>query len=230
MWEIEKKELIETALKLVQTGLVSGTAGNVSVRLRDGQNNEYIVITPSSYHYDLIKTDDMAVINLEGKQIEGILKPSTELSLHRAIYKKKDNINAVIHTHSIYATAMAVAGLNIPPVLDDQIIYLGGEIKVSRHALPGTDDMAKEVVSALGDKKAMLMANHGALAIGNTLREALDNCQLLERLANIYIHASQVYLYNLGMKKIKKISPALIEKELALYDAGEKKGIRHKYI
>jgi L-fuculose-phosphate aldolase len=221
MWDAEKKAIIEIAQNLVKTGLVSGTSGNVSVRLRSRDGSDYLAITPSSYNYELLEIDNIAVINVDGRQTEGNCKPSIELSLHLNIYRKRQMVNAVIHTHSIYATAIAVAGLNIPPILDDQVVYLGGEIMVSRHALPGSEDMANNVVSALGDKNAVLIANHGALATGNSLEQAFNNCLLLERLAKIYIHASQVHVYSLGMKKIKSISGDILEKELAMYNTVE---------
>lgn len=217
MWDAEKKDIIEIAKKLTQAGLVSGTSGNVSIRMKNDSGMEYIAVTPSSYPYDLLEIGNIAIVDMAGKQIEGNVKPSIELLLHLEIYRIREDVNAVMHTHSIYATAMAVASLNIPPVLDDQVIYLGGEIKVSEHALPGSNDMVRNVTQALGNKSAVLMANHGALCTGNSLREAFDNSQLLERLAKIYIHASQVYMYSMGMKKLKKFSPALLETELYLY-------------
>lgn len=217
MWDAEKKDIIGIAQKLTQTGLVSGTSGNVSLRLKDKNGRELIVITPSSYPYDLLEIENIAIVDLSGEQIEGNVKPSIEMELHLEIYWKRGNVNSVIHTHSVYATALAVAGLNIPPVLDDQVVYLGGEIKVSKHALPGSKEMVRNVMAALGDKNAVLMANHGVLCTGNNLRDAFDNCQLLERLAKIYIHASQVYMYSIGIKKLKKLSPALLETELNMY-------------
>jgi L-fuculose-phosphate aldolase len=216
MWEAEKREIIETALKLVQYGLVSGTAGNISRRLRDDAGKEYLVITPSSLYYDLIKTGDIAILDITGKQIAGNAMPSTELFLHLEIYHKRDDVNAVIHTHSIYATALAVAGLNIPPILDDQVYYLGGEIKVSKHELPGTVKMATEVAEAMGNTNAILMANHGALAVGKNIREAFDNCRLLERTAEIYVHALQACSGADKTGKIKTISPALFDKGRSL--------------
>jgi L-fuculose-phosphate aldolase len=217
MWDNGKQDIIEITQKLVQNRLVSGTSGNVSLRLKNEQGEDYVAITPSSYPYDRLEIANIAVVDMNGKQIEGNISPSIELSLHLEIYRRRNNVNSVIHTHSIYATAMAVAGLNIPPVLDDQIVYLGGEIEVSEHALPGSNDMVKNVVAALGNKNAVLMAHHGALATGNSLNEAWDNCLLLERLAKIYIHSSQVYMYSMGMRKIKKISPDFIKTELSLY-------------
>jgi L-fuculose-phosphate aldolase len=217
MWDAEKNDIIQTARRLTQTNLISGTSGNVSMKLTDKNGRKFIAITPSSYQYDLLEIGDIAIVDMEGRQIDGNLKPSIEMSLHLEIYRKRPNITAIIHTHSVYATSVAVAGLNIPPVLDDQVVYLGGEIKVSKHALPGSKAMVKNVVSALGDKNAVLIANHGALCTGNNLINAYDNCHLLERLAEIYIHASEIYMYSLGMKKLKNISGASLEAELDMY-------------
>ena len=221
MWDAEKNNIIRTVQKLKLTNLVSGTSGNVSMKLKDKNGREFIAITPSSYQYDLLEITNIAIVDVEGRQIDGNLKPSVEMLLHLEIYRQRANITAVIHSHSVYATSVAVAGLNIPPVLDDQVVYLGGEIKVSKHALPGSKAMVKNVVSALGDKNAVLIANHGALCTGNSLINAYDNCHLLERLAEIYIHASQVYMYSMGTKKLKNISGASLEAELDMY---------HRYI
>lgn len=223
MWDAEKKDIIEITHRLTQTNLVSGTSGNVSMKLNDKSGRKFIAVTPSSYRYDLLEIGNIAIVDIEGGQIDGNLKPSIELLLHLEIYRKRPNVTAVIHTHSVYATALAVAGLNIPPVLDDQVVYLGGEIKVSKHALPGSKEMVKNVVSALGDKNAVLIANHGALCTGSSLIDAYDNCHLLERLAKMYIHASQVYMYSLGMKKLKNISRARLEAELDMYYGHEEK-------
>jgi L-fuculose-phosphate aldolase len=221
MWNAQKKEIIETIRKLVQNDLVSGTSGNASIRLKNKQGPDCVAITPSSFPYDLLEIDNIAVVGMDGKQIEGNAIPSIEMSLHLEIYRKRHRINGIIHTHSVYATAMAVAGIDIPPVLDDQILYLGGEIKVSRHALPGSIDMVNNVVAAMGNKNAVLIANHGALSVGKSLREAFDNSILLERLAKIYIHASQAYMYSMNIKKIKKLSSDAIEKELSFYKTYE---------
>ena len=223
MWDAEKNNIIKTTRRLTQTDLLSGTSGNVSVKLNDKSGREFIAVTPSSYQYDLLEIGDIAIVDMEGRQIDGNLKPSIETSLHLEIYRKRPNITAIIHTHSVYATAIAVAGLNIPPVLDDQVVYLGGEIKVSKHAIPGSKEMVQNVVSALDDKNAVLIANHGALCTGNNLINAYDNCHLLERLAKIYIHASEIYMYSLGMKKLKNISGASLEAELDMYHRYEEK-------
>lgn len=218
MWENEKREIIDISLKLVENGLVSGMSGNVSVRLSDPQHGDYIAITPSSRYYDSLTIEDIAVVNTGGNQIAGNLKPSIEMNLHLEIYKVLKSVNAVIHTHSIYATALAVAGLNIPPVTDEQVLYLGGEISIASHALPGTKQMAENVLSALGNKNAVLMANHGALVTGNGIRAAFENCILLERIAKVYIYALQICGVTGSAKQIKQVSPDALQEELRLYN------------
>src|SRR3972149_9108257 len=112
-------------------GLTVGTSGNISLRLPTRGKKQLLAITPSSLHYDTLDTEDIQIVDFNGKRVEGDLKPSMETPLHIGIYKARANVNAIIHTHSVYASALAVAGVEIPPILDDQVAYLGGGIKVA---------------------------------------------------------------------------------------------------
>ena len=197
MWDREKKMVLEAALWLVERGLVAGTMGNVSMRIASPDNKDLMAITPSGRHYDLLKPVDMVVVDFAGKPIEGKLKPSVETMLHIEIYKARPQVNAVVHAHPVYSSVLAVAGLKIPPVLDDQVACLGGEIKVAEYAPSGTVVMTSNVVAALGDRNAVLMANHGALGVGKNLRDAVINCELLEKTAKVYVHALAIGKVNL---------------------------------
>ncbi|MBM4433226.1 MAG: class II aldolase/adducin family protein [Chloroflexi bacterium] len=139
-WWEEKKLVLDTARKMAEKGLVVGTSGNVSLRLAPEEGRELLAITPTSRYYDLLTPDDIQVIDFEAEPVEGNLPPSVETMMHIGIYQARKNIKAVIHTHSVYASAIAVAGFDIPPTLDDQVTFIGGEIKLAKHALAGSQE------------------------------------------------------------------------------------------
>ena len=188
-WQEAKQLVLETGLKLVEKGLVVGKSGNISLRLPPEDGRELLAITPTSRYYDLLTAGEIQVIDFETEPVEGDLPPSSETLLHIGIYRARPNINAVIHTHSVFATALAVAGLGIPPILDDQVTFLGGEIRLAAYALPGSEELVENVVSAIAGRTAVLLTNHGAIGIGRDMREALTACELLEKTAKIYLYA-----------------------------------------
>jgi len=189
MWESQKQGVVETAQQMSEKGLVVGTSGNVSLRFTDSDGRDVVAITPSGIRYDIMKPDDIVIVDLEGQRIEGDLAPSIETMLHTGIYKMRKKVNAVIHTHPVYGSVIAVAGLEIPPILDDQVTQIGGEIKVAQYALSGSPEMTTNVLAALGPRNAALLANHGAIALGRNIQEAFIVCQLLEKTAKIYLLA-----------------------------------------
>ena len=188
-WQEEKRQVLEASLKMLDKGLVIGTSGNVSLRLASEGGQDLLAITPNRRYYDLITVDDIQVIDFEAEPVEGDLVPSVETMLHIAIYQARKNINAVVHTHSVFASALAVAGMDIPAILDDQVTFIGGEVKLARYALPGSQEMVDNALAALGKANAVLLANHGVLGIGRTMRDALTVCELVEKSAKIYISA-----------------------------------------
>jgi L-fuculose-phosphate aldolase len=186
-WQEEKQIVLEAAQKMAASGLVVGTSGNISLRLPG--KRQLMAITPSSKHYDLLGADDIQIVDFNGQSVEGNLTPSMETMLHIGIYQARKNINAIIHTHSVYASAAAVAGLEIPTILDDQVAFLGGEIKLAAHAISGTTEQVEGIIAALGDRSGVLMANHGAVGTGRTMRDAFTACELIEKTAKVYLLA-----------------------------------------
>jgi L-fuculose-phosphate aldolase len=201
-----------------QKGYVVGTSGNVSLRFKDSEGRDLVAITPSGRTYDTMKPNDIVMVDLEGQRVEGELTPSIETMLHTGIYKARRKVNAVIHTHPIYGSVMAVAGLEIPAILDDQITQIGGEIQVAQYALSGSPEMTGNVIAALGPKNAVLLANHGAISVGRNMREAFTMCELLEKTAKIYVFA-------LGLGKVNPVPTDAAEVEKAYFKAiyGENK-------
>ena len=190
-WLTERRAVADAARKMASLGLVTGTSGNVSTRLGlGGDGAELMAVTPSGQAYDSLAATDIVVADFEGEPVEGDFVPSTESLLHAAVYQARPEVGAVIHTHSAYSSALAVAGLELPAVIDEVAIHLGGPVRVARYAFPGTEELAVHVCVALEGRKAALMANHGAVCVGNDLDEALAVSTLLERAAEIFVHAS----------------------------------------
>lgn len=216
-WREAKKIVLEAAQKMLEKGLVVGTAGNVSQRLPPEGEREILAITPSSRHYDTLGVDDIQVIDFEAKPVEGDLPPSIEAMLHIGIYRARKNINAVIHTHSVYASAVSVAGLDIPAILEDQVAFLGGEIKLAKHALAGSQEQVAHVLAALGERCAVLLPNHGAVGIGRNMRDALTAGELIEKTARIYLLA-------LSTGKVNHLPAKTLEAEKALYHTLQNRG------
>ncbi len=207
-WQEEKRNVLETALKMSVCGLVVGTAGNISVRLPG--RRPLLAITPSSMPYDTLTPDDIQIVDFDGEKVEGELRPSMETMLHAGIYKARKDINAVIHTHSVYASAVSAAGQEIPPILEDQVACLGGEIKLATYALSGSRELADAAVTALGDHNGVLLANHGAVGAGHTLRDAFTACELVEKTAKAYLLA-------LSTGKVNRLPTAAVETLKAIY-------------
>lgn len=184
-----KLEVIESGRKLLDNGLVAGTWGNISARI---EGSDQIVVTPSGRDYLSLSEADIIVTDLFGNVVEGKLKPSSELPMHLAIYRARQDIRAIIHTHSIFASSCAVARKPIPPIIEDLVQLAGGRIEVADYALPGTIELAQNVVNSLGDKSAVLLANHGVVCCGQNIHEAMLGCELVEKAAQIYIYASQL--------------------------------------
>ncbi len=188
-WLKEKKEVLAAARRMLEKDLVTGTAGNVSRRLAPEGKRSLLAITPSSRDYLSLAPDDIQILDFAARKVEGDLPPSVETPLHIGIYRARKDVNAIIHTHSVFASAMAVAGISIPAIIDEQVAYLGGEIKLARYAPSGSPELVKNAIAALGDRNAVLLANHGAVGVGANLPAAFHACELLENTALIYLLA-----------------------------------------
>jgi L-fuculose-phosphate aldolase len=181
-----KCAVVQAGRALIASGLVAGTWGNISARI---PGTDTFVITPSGKNYMDTVPDDLVIMNLAGEVVEGNLKQSSEYHLHLFTYQAKRDIQAVVHTHSIYASAHAVARIPIPVGVEDMAMIVGGSVQVAPYALPGTEDLANNALEAMGDRWAVLLANHGVVGIGRSLDEAMRVCHIVEKSARIYISA-----------------------------------------
>ena len=191
-WKDDRQAVSDAARQMADLGLVTGTAGNISVRLRADDGHDLMAVTPASTAYEALTADDVVVTDFDVEPVEGDLAPSSESLLHVGIYQRRPDAGAVVHTHSVYSSVLAVSGIDLPPVIDEVVVYVGGTIRVSRYGYPGTEELADNVCDALGSNKAAFIANHGAVAVGRTLEEAMDICLLVERASQIYVMASSL--------------------------------------
>lgn len=183
--ERARETVCHAGKRLLQSGFVSGTWGNLSRRV----NEDYMVITPSGREYERLTPGDMVVVNLRDQSYEGNLRPSSELGLHAEIYRTRPEIGAVIHTHSPNASTVAAARREIPPILDDMAQIIGPSVRVADYALPSTKKLIRVTVRALAGRNAALLANHGAVCVGRDMEEAFVACEILEKSCRAFIEA-----------------------------------------
>jgi L-fuculose-phosphate aldolase len=179
--ETIRAEVLDAAHRFYDKGLVEGTAGNISGRLPDGN----VVMTPSSMAYESMTLEDLVTVDMDGAVIDSDASPSTEKSLHLECYRAYPEVRGVMHSHPVYASMFAVAREPIPAVIEEVVVYLGGEIPVCDYRQTGSDALGVEVARNLADRSVALMANHGMVAIGKSPADALHASLVAERTAQI---------------------------------------------
>jgi L-ribulose-5-phosphate 4-epimerase len=187
--EKERSKLISFMLKAQDMGLVPLTFGNFSLRDKD---TGYVCITPSGMEYQALKPEDIVVVDVNGKVIEGKRKYSIETPMHCLIYQKRADVFGVCHTHSTFATAWAATDLQLPVVVAELAALVGGNIETAPYEQMGSVELAKVVTETLKDKDAVLMANHGLLAVGPDLETAFANAVIVEEGAKVACYAQSI--------------------------------------
>ncbi len=180
MLEKLKEELVDLNLELPKNHLVAWTSGNVSARDAD---TGLVVIKPSGVRFEDLKPEDLVVVDLDGRQVEGSLKPSSDTASHLYIYRRRADVGGIVHTHSRYATAFAALGRPIPCVLTAMADEFGGPIPCGGFALIGGEEIGKVVVESIGASPAVLLKNHGVFTIGKTAEEAVKAAVMTEDVA-----------------------------------------------
>ena len=185
-----KKQVLECAASLSASGYFGaqlGTGGNVSVRI-PGQ--KAIAVTPSTIPYSQLKPADICIVDFDGQRIEGEYPPSVESGMHLAVYKNRQDVNAVIHSHQPKASACALLNEPIPALFDEVVLHVGHVVDIIPYALSGSPELAQHVASKLSNgSNGYIIQNHGALCLGATLNKAWLNVQLLEKTAQAYLDA-----------------------------------------
>ncbi|MEU6215911.1 class II aldolase/adducin family protein [Streptomyces sp. NPDC047022] len=197
-------ELVATARRTVAEGLVVGTSGNVSVRVGDT-----VLVTPTGVPYERLTPEDTVGVDLEGRQVLGSLRPTSELPMHLAVYRTT-GARAVVHTHAVHATAVSTLVRELP-LIHYMAGALGGAVRVAPYATYGTPELADHMLRALDGRSACLLQNHGTIAYGTSLAQAYDRTAQLEWMCRVWLTAASV----------PGLSPALLTPE-QLAEAGER--------
>ncbi|PCG84553.1 fuculose phosphate aldolase [Streptomyces sp. WZ.A104] len=181
VWE----EVVATARRSAADGLVVGTSGNVSARAGD-----LVLVTPSGVPYDRLGPRDTVGVDLDGRQVIGDLRPTSELPLHLAVYRET-GAAAVVHTHAVHATAVSTL-LPEVPLVHYAAAILGGPVRTAAYARYGTPELADAMLAALRDRTGCLLANHGTVTYGDTLDQAYERTAQLEWLCRLWLTADSV--------------------------------------
>lgn len=182
-------DVVEGAKAIFTKGLVESGEGNVSIR--NGKKEEFF-ITPSFNQYSTLKKEDIVHLDFQGNPLSAGKLPSTEAKMHIAIYKSRPKVQAVIHTHSTFASMFSTIRKKIPIIMEEMYIFLGGAIDISDFGEAHTEEIGQVALNALGTKNAALLANHGVIVCGKSLDHAVKFAELVEKLAKIYWGALQI--------------------------------------
>lgn len=185
MLEKLREEVWRSNLELPRNGLVKLTSGNVSGR---DPETDLVVIKPSGYSYEKMTAADMVVVDLEGKVVDGHLRPSVDTETHLFVYEQRPDVFGICHTHSPYASVFAALGKPIPACLTTTAM-IGGEIPVGGYVAVGGKEIGRELLSKIGKSLAVLMQNHGVFAIGASATEATKIAVEVEDVAKITMFA-----------------------------------------
>ena len=184
-WSEARERVLLFAQRLLAERLVFFTAGNVSMRIAG--DPELVAMTPSSTPYDTMRPEDVVIVRLDGRIVDGTLKPTSELPLHTLTYVRRPDVGGIVHAHSPAAMAAAAMGIAIPPILHGLIAACGGGIVTAPYARGGTAEVAERTAEALRDRSACLLRNHGVLAIGPTVDHAYNAASVVEGVADAYL-------------------------------------------
>jgi L-fuculose-phosphate aldolase len=181
-----RESLLNNFKKLAELGLNKGTSGNSSVRTDKG-----FLVTPSGMAVEQMSATSMVEVDMNGQAISAG-KPSSEWRFHRDIYQARPEIQAIVHTHSMFATSLSCLRQNIPPFHYMIAVAGGKDIRCAEYALFGTQELSDAAIAALENRKACLLANHGMIALGKTLDQAVSVAVEVETLCEQYWRALQV--------------------------------------
>lgn len=178
-----RKEVLAASLQLIRYGLVTLTGGNVSGRDKE---TGYIAITPSGMDYEQLSPEDIVIIDGEGNRVDGKWKASVDTKDHLYLYRHNPKLYGIIHTHSPYACSFAMLHQEIPCCSTTLANEVGGSVPVARYTPVAENAIGPAVMEVIGDKNACLLANHGVIAVGASVRHALVAAVMLEDGAKVY--------------------------------------------
>jgi ribulose-5-phosphate 4-epimerase/fuculose-1-phosphate aldolase len=203
LYEDAKTQVVGTAQKLAQKGYLMATGGNLSMRIL---KQDAFAITPSNYDYMKMTPEDACVLDMQLNILEGQRTPSVESAMHAAIYQVRPDVNAIVHTHQAYASALALIKASIPALFDEQVRFLGRCVKIIPYAPSGTGMLKNAIARHIKNhNNAFIMQNHGALIFGHDIERAIHNVEILEKCSLAYLLAL------CSERRVSKIPPAIRE-------------------
>jgi len=205
--EILRKEIIDYGLRSYNSGFVTETEGNLSTRLSEDR----FLVTPSHVPYEKRQVDDVVLLDGSGNVLKGTRKPTSETRMHLAVYKARPDVNGIVHSHPLYCTMLAVMGEPLRPILDEMLPYLGGIIEVTQFAPSGSAEIASECVKSLGNRAAVLLANHGNLCVGKNMSRAFQTAKYIEKYAQIYIQV-------LSLNRVRQVPEERQKQQAPFYE------------
>lgn len=212
---MQRQQIVAACQVLVQRGYLMATGGNVSLRLADSSG---FAITPSNFDYARMTADDVCILDLDLNVLFGQRTPSVESSLHAAVYQVRPDVNAVVHTHQVYASALALIDAPIPALFDEQARFLGRSVDIIPYAPSGTGFLRNNIAKRIKNHhNAYILQNHGVLCFGHDMERAIHNVEILEK-------CSLAYLLALCTERpVTKIPPAIREIAFAKLRGDQKK-------
>lgn len=179
--DLLKESLLKTCRRLAERGFVAATDGNISVRLADGR----ILVTPSARNKADVELEELIVVGMDGKVLEGIGRPSTEFAMHSYIFGARPDVKAVVHAHPPFATAFAAARLPLDSLVFPEVIVTLGKIPLAEYATPSTPEVVASIEPLVKNCDAVMLANHGVVTCGSSLDEAYNKMEKVEHTAKV---------------------------------------------
>ena len=181
----ERNAIVEYGRRMIRSHLTTGSGGNISIFNR---KENLVAIKPSGVDYFLMKPEDVVIVTPDGEIIEGDLNPSVEIRMHLGLLRSRANINAVVHTHQVYATTIACMNWELPAV-HYLVGFSGNKVPLAKYATFGSQELADNILAAMGNYNACLMSNHGIITVGKDVESAFAIAEELELVSRIYYQA-----------------------------------------
>jgi len=183
-YEKIRRQVLEAILEAVDLGLIKGTSGNIAVQ---DEEEDVIAISPSGIAYKTMKAEDIAIVDMNGKWIDGPFKPSSETPMHTAVLRARKDVRATVHTHGMFATIMAMGEDELQPTTPPQAEFV--PIHIVPFVMPGSDNLAATVVNTLGEGRTVLLKNHGMFCCGKSIKDAMAATIYTEEMATTAYYA-----------------------------------------
>lgn len=189
IFQKERELIVEYGKKMLEADLTKGTGGNISIYLRE---EKLMAITPSGVEYFKTRPEDIVIMDLDGKVIDGNRKPSSEYSMHKVLYENREDIDSVVHLHSTWAATISCIGQDLPAVHYLVAVSGGRNVRCAKYATFGTPELANNAFKAMKDRYVVLLANHGLLAGAKDLANAYNKAEEIEFCCELYCKAKSI--------------------------------------